>query len=156
MASLLVLSFLRPHPPQHPRDGLTVTTGRVTVGATASQPMVAGNLRWLSAVTAVGGDGNELTSVCVCVYFTGLGILLLSQWLTPLRLDIIEPQNRPTKLVFWYFFTFVCRNACFLALFTKSSNFVTLFCWSRSYKNRPHFCSTKLAYKKTDVLAGHY
>ena len=64
-----------------------------------------------------------------------------------LRLDIIEPQNRPTKLVFWYFFTFVCRNACSVALFTKSSNFVTLFCRSRSYKNRPHFCSTKLAYK---------
>ena len=72
------------------------------------------------------------------------------QRLQTLRQDIIGPQNRPTKLVFWYFFTFVCRNACFLALFTKSSNFVTLFCWSRSYKNRPHFCSTKLAYKKTN------
>ena len=57
------------------------------------------------------------------------------------------PQNWPTKLDFWYFFTFVCCNACFVGVFTKSTNFVTHFCVSRSYKNRPHFCSTKLAYK---------
>ena len=60
------------------------------------------------------------------------------------------PQNRPTKLDFWYFFTFVCCNACSVGDFTKISNFVNHFCVSRSYKNRPHFCSTKLAYKKTD------
>ena len=59
-------------------------------------------------------------------------------------------QNWPTKLDFWYFFTFVCCNACFVGVFTKSTNFVTHFCVSRSYKNRPHFCSTKLAYKKTN------
>jgi hypothetical protein len=57
------------------------------------------------------------------------------------------PQNRPTKLDFWYFFTFVCCNACSVGVFKKSSNFVNHFCGSRSYKNRPHFCSTKLAYK---------
>ena len=63
------------------------------------------------------------------------------------------PQNRPTKLDFWYFFTFVCCNACSVGDFTKSSNFVNHFCVSRSYKNRPHFCSTKLAYKKTGLTA---
>jgi hypothetical protein len=66
------------------------------------------------------------------------------------RQDIMVPQNRPTKLDFWYFFTFVCCNACSVGDFTKISNFVNHFCVSRSYKNRPHFCSTKLAYKKTD------
>ena len=70
--------------------------------------------------------------------------------MTPMRLYIMVLQNRPTKLDFWYFFTFVCCNACSVGDFTKSSNFVNHFCVSRSYKNRPHFCSTKLAYKKTN------
>ena len=70
-----------------------------------------------------------------------------------IRQDIMVPQNRPTKLDFWYFFTFVCCNACSVGDFTKISNFVNHFCVSRSYKNRPHFCSTKLAYKKTGLTA---
>ena len=90
------------------------------------------------SVASVGG-----LSVVVS-FFVGLPVF---SWI---RLYIMVLQNRPTKMDFWYFFTFVCCNACSVGDFTKSSNFVNHFCVSRSYKNRPHFCSTKLAYKKTN------
>jgi rhamnosyltransferase len=53
-----------------------------------------------------------------CRNIVGVRLSLLSQLryyygIVCIRQDIIGPQNRPTKLVFWYFCTFVCCNACF-------------------------------------------